>query len=359
MSIAIGMKAHAGNGNWGNMIAIGYGSYAKSGNSITLGKYSYSDGWNAIAICTLSSATGNGALAIGGYGAHADGDHASALGGIFVRAYGSDATAVGANTGAYGAHAVALGSGTYTLVDGVGYVTTGTKANGAYATAVGAYAVANGDHATAVGMNAEADGDTATALGNSAYARATNAVALGSNATANNAGDVALGAGSTTAAAVATTGVTLLGNGYSFAGTAPASTVSVGSAGHERTITNVAAGRISATSTDAVNGSQLYATNQALGAVGQQLDGIGARLDRLANRSAAATAAALATAGLIQPIHAGKTAISGSVGLWDGRTGFAVGLAHRMDNDRWSLRGSATLDHYGTAGGNIAVGYEF
>ncbi|PRY02762.1 YadA family autotransporter adhesin, partial [Paraburkholderia sp. BL25I1N1] len=88
------------------------------------------------------------------------------------------------------------------------------------------------------------------------------AVAIGGNASAANAGAVALGAGSTTAAAVATTGATVGGVNYTFAGTAPTSTVSVGSVGNERTITNVAAGRLSATSTDAVNGSELYATNQ-------------------------------------------------------------------------------------------------
>ncbi|TGT27551.1 hypothetical protein EN812_34395, partial [Mesorhizobium sp. M4B.F.Ca.ET.169.01.1.1] len=86
-------------------------------------------------------------------------------------------------------------------------------------------------------------------------------------ATANEPGSVALGAGSKTAAAVATTGTTINGVAYTFAGTNPTSTVSVGDVGKERTVTNVAAGRISATSTDAINGSQLYATNQAVEAV--------------------------------------------------------------------------------------------
>nr|WP_272880966.1 YadA family autotransporter adhesin [Pseudomonas fragi] len=85
---------------------------------------------------------------------------------------------------------------------------------------------------------------------------------MGSGATANNAGAVALGANSTTAAAVATSGATIGGVAYTFAGAAPASVVSVGSVGAERQITNVAAGQISGTSTDAINGSQLFATNQ-------------------------------------------------------------------------------------------------
>ncbi|MBB5425445.1 autotransporter adhesin, partial [Paraburkholderia sp. JPY158] len=66
-----------------------------------------------------------------------------------------------------------------------------------------------------------------------------------------------------------TSGTNIRGTNYSFAGAKPTSTVSVGSGGNERTITNVAAGRLSATSTDAVNGSQLYATNQAIEQISQ------------------------------------------------------------------------------------------
>jgi len=89
-------------------------------------------------------------------------------------------------------------------------------------------------------------------------------VALGQGAKANNANDVALGSGSVTQTAVGTSSTVINGKTYSFAGTAPIGTVSVGSAGAERTITNVAAGQINANSTDAINGSQLYATNTAV-----------------------------------------------------------------------------------------------
>ena len=79
-------------------------------------------------------------------------------------------------------------------------------------------------------------------------------------------GAVALGNGSTVAASNPTASTTILGTTYNFAGAAPAvgGVVSVGAAGAERQIKNVAAGRISATSTDAINGSQLYATNTAI-----------------------------------------------------------------------------------------------
>ncbi|WP_292390181.1 YadA-like family protein, partial [Mesorhizobium sp.] len=119
----------------------------------------------------------------------------------------------------------------------------------------------------AIGQTSTVNAADSIALGTNSTANGAQSMALGAGATANEPGSVALGAGSTTAAAVATTGTTINGVAYTFAGTAPTSTVSVGSVGNERTVTNVAAGRISATSTDAINGSQLYATNQAVEAV--------------------------------------------------------------------------------------------
>ena len=113
------------------------------------------------------------------------------------------------------------------------------------------------------------------AIGPASTATGTNSVALGNGATAGNAGGVALGSGSTTSLAVGTPGATINGTYYAFAGTSPTSTVSVGAAGSERTVTNVAAGQLSASSTDAVNGSQLYATNQAVTTLGTNQNTLG------------------------------------------------------------------------------------
>ncbi|MEG6371775.1 ESPR-type extended signal peptide-containing protein, partial [Enterobacter bugandensis] len=107
-------------------------------------------------------------------------------------------------------------------------------------------------------------------LGNNGKVTATNGLALGNNTSVGNANSVALGAGSVTSAANKTASVTLGGKSYSFAGTNPDSTVSIGTAGTsgsgeiKRTLTNLAAGQLTAASTDGVNGSQLYATNTAL-----------------------------------------------------------------------------------------------
>ncbi|MGV1879692.1 YadA-like family protein [Rhizobium sp. A22-96] len=136
---------------------------------------------------------------------------------------------------------------------------------------------------TAVGQNASATAAQATALGKQANASAADALALGVNATAGNAGAVALGSGSVTDVAVGTASTVIGGNTYNFAGTTPASTVSVGAVGAERTITNVAAGRISGSSTDAVNGSQLFATNQAVDALGTTVTTINGNLTNLGN----------------------------------------------------------------------------
>jgi hypothetical protein len=123
---------------------------------------------------------------------------------------------------------------------------------------------ASGANSVAAGAGASASGAGAVAVGSAATASAANSVAVGSNATAGTANSVALGNGSTTTAATPTASTTIQGQTYNFAGANPVGVVSVGAPGAERQIQNVAAGQLSATSTDAVNGSQLYATNQAV-----------------------------------------------------------------------------------------------
>ena len=120
---------------------------------------------------------------------------------------------------------------------------------------------AKGQDSIAIGpkTGTTVDAIKSIAVGFSTKALGISSVAFGEEAKANNEGDVALGSGSETAEAVSTIEATVNGITYSgFAGIAPKSTVSVGKIGEERTITNVAAGRIKPTSTDAINGSQLY-----------------------------------------------------------------------------------------------------
>ena len=263
------------------------------------------------AIGTLSEAFGTGSTAIGinsltkgvastgiGIMARSWGDNSLALG-TQVGAYGTrsssigdtnqvgldmkdgsksgkESAAVGSQNTIYGNQAYAIGAGN---TIGSATVVTTTEANGSAAGAdqdkittvtagtvkgnmAGAFGyknTINADNAYAVGSNSMVSADGAMVLGNNASVTAKNGMALGSNTKVANENAVALGAGSETAAAVKTSSATINGTVHNFAGINPASTVSVGKAGSERTITNVAAGRISDTSTDAINGSQLYA----------------------------------------------------------------------------------------------------
>jgi autotransporter adhesin len=125
--------------------------------------------------------------------------------------------------------------------------------------------VPSGTTSVAGGNNAVASGNNSAAVGNNALAAGAGSTALGNGAVASNANDVALGAGSTTG--TPHTGVTAMVG--TAAGTANNNgVVSVGSAGHERQIQNVGAGVLSATSTDAVNGSQLYSVKAGVDGLG-------------------------------------------------------------------------------------------
>ncbi|WP_217490864.1 ESPR-type extended signal peptide-containing protein [Xanthomonas graminis] len=281
-SLALGSGAVAGKANTDanpknaekivNDLALGNGASATGGNSIAQGANASASGAAAIAMGQSALASNAGAVALGGT-AKATGSNALALGsganasGGSAVAQGLGATASGMNAVAQGANASA--SGGYSVAQGAN-----AHANGTNAVALGNAAAASGGNSVAHGAGAQADGVASVALGSAASAKSTNALAMGAGAVAMNRDDVALGSGSETADAVATSGVVLNGRSYTYAGTAPTSTVSVGSVGNERTLTNVAAGRVSASSTDAVNGSQLYATNTAVSALDDAVKGI-------------------------------------------------------------------------------------
>ncbi|WP_269465165.1 YadA-like family protein [Halomonas huangheensis] len=146
------------------------------------------------------------------------------------------------------------------------------------------YSVNDGGTQSGNYANDGATGANAIAAGVDATATADGAIAIGAGATASEAGSVALGAASTTDAVVGTAGTTIGGQTYTFAGAAPIGTLSVGTAGAERTITHVAAGRISADSTDAVNGSQLYATNQAVESIDNRVGDVEGDVSVLGDR---------------------------------------------------------------------------
>ena len=258
-SMAIGMMTQSlGTGS----TAIGVNSLTKGVASTGIGVMARSWGKNSLAVGSQVGAYGDKAISIGdtntvGFdmtdGA-TSGTKSAALG-VENKVYGSNSYAIGdGNT---------IGSATITETtetngDKIKKVTAGTV-KGNTAGAFGNKNTITTDNAYAVGNNSTASADGAMILGSTASVTGENGVALGNNTKVANENAVAIGNGSETATAVATQSATINGEAHNFAGVNPTSTVSVGKAGAERTITNVAAGRISATSTDAINGSQLYA----------------------------------------------------------------------------------------------------
>ena len=245
--------------------------------------------------CTTSNGTGNindpGGNVICGPGATANTGQGVAIGGA-ANAAGDQAVAVGANTIAQGNSSVAIGGDDLDKVasnNPPGYQTPGNNATYNNRDAAKIYSALTGDYlvnfadptkryiptkaghgAVALGVQALAGGELSTAFGTRAAANGVASLALGVGANASKDGAVALGAGSTTATnAEGITQATVGGVTYSgFAGggsVVAGDQVSIGSVGFESQLKNLAPGAISATSTDAVNGSQLYATQNVIG----------------------------------------------------------------------------------------------
>ncbi|HHY7755081.1 TPA: YadA-like family protein, partial [Escherichia coli] len=268
-SIAIGTSAEAGGD-----ISTKEGLY--TGESIAIGAKTKATKEQSIAIGSDTKATGWGAIVIGG-------DDLTPLHGktygrekiennyLASEAKGDGSIALGSRTFAKGELSVSLGS--VSSAEGMASNAIGAtaEAKGDMATAVGFNALANAGNALAVGSQSSANKNDALAVGSEANAAQNETVALGHGATVTVAkGNVSIGADSrdkqaqkVTEAKVRTKrGAEVTYSG--FAGNNAASVVSVGDAGKERQIVNVGAGAISDTSTDAINGSQLYAIAKTL-----------------------------------------------------------------------------------------------
>ena len=262
-------------------IAMGAMTQSFGIGSTAIGVNSMSKGAASTSIGVIARSWGKNSLAIGSQ-AGAYGDKSTSLGDTNMVGFdmtdgttsGAASSAVGTDNKVYGNNSYAIGGGntigsatitetTEANGDKIKKVTAGTV-KGSTAGAFGYKNTVTTDNAYVVGNNSTASADGAMVLGSSASVTGKNGVALGNNTKVANENAVAIGNGSETAAAVATPSATINGVAHNFAGVNPASTVSVGKAGAERTITNVAAGRISAASTDAINGSQLYAVTSEI-----------------------------------------------------------------------------------------------
>ena len=247
-------------------IAVGLNSQASQPNAISLGWNAKTSAVNSIALGTNANASGINALAFGD-GAVGSSDNTIAMGGA-SRASGGSSMAFGLGSNASGRYSIAMGVSSNAAVEHS--IATGYSASAkeAFAISQGAYSEARQRATIALGYTAKAVEQDAVALGSFANASANSAVALGPHAKSNAYRSVALGshseAGSNAfdATSSSATFKDAAGADTTIRFAASSSTmggaVSVGKAGEERQIHNVAAGRISATSTDAINGSQLY-----------------------------------------------------------------------------------------------------
>ena len=262
-----------------NTIAMGNTAKAHTENSISIGKNSESgkvdkfDGKQSVAIGFEAKSMGTSTIAMGSYATSENGHDGVAIG-TYAKTGNEKAITIGAYSSASGAQSIVIANNYNSDNSNNSDKSTAT---GRRAIVMGAESHATAEQALAIGdkntvaaartyaignnINVAAGADDALAFGTRAAVGGANTVAIGANANAAQANSVALGAGSATSAAH--TGAYTLNNSYTAAGLPVAAngTVSVGSAGKERQIQNVAAGVISATSTDAINGSQLYATN--------------------------------------------------------------------------------------------------
>ena len=247
-------------------IAVGLNSQASQPNTISLGWNAKTSAVNSIALGTNANASGINALAFGD-GAVGSSNNTIAMGGASrATAYSSMAFGLGSN--ASGRFSIAMGEQSNAAVEHS--IATGYSASAkeAFAISQGAYSEARQRATIALGYTAKAIEQDAVALGSLANASANSAVALGPHAKSNAYRSVALGshseAGSNAfdATSSSATFKDAAGADTTIRFAASSSTmggaVSVGKAGEERQIHNVAAGRLSATSTDAINGSQLY-----------------------------------------------------------------------------------------------------
>lgn len=234
-------------------------------NATVIGFGSTASAANATAIGTAASALANETVAIG-----------------------QKANASGQNSNAFGSQANA--TGTSSLAVGRGSLSSGDSA-----VAIGNDSTVTGDSAVAIGASATSTGKWSTALGDSANAKGKSSVALSNDSYAKDDNSVALGSGTITRSATQENTATVNGITYSgFAGNTPVAVVSVGSdktetytppdhstpgrtvtiTPHTRQIINVGAGEISATSTDAINGSQLYMVAEQIGENKKRIENI-------------------------------------------------------------------------------------
>lgn len=335
----------------GNNVAIGRLALngSNGGGNVALGGKTFVDGkgdYNFMGTFAAGyKATLSDTVAIGYFsGANATGNKNVWIG--RSQATGSTAN----NTVLIGSNSTVNGNFNYGMGHGVIFEGNKNSAIGAYnkiegnqsgAFGVGTYNVATvkGDNSYSVGNKNEIGANNTFVMGNNVKTSLDNAVVLGNNSTAESS-DV-----------VSTPSYTYAGGTVNFAGTAPVSTVSVGATGQERTITHVAAGRVSADSTDAINGSQLYGANQQIDNLYNKISNIG----KEANKGDA-RAAALAALHPMQFDPDNRVQVMGGIGHYKDANALALGVGYYPKENLLLTAGATVNDHIMA---NLGVSYKF
>ena len=284
-------------------------------------------------------------------------------------ASGKFATAIGSKSSAEGTNAVAIGFNSVVTGNDSISIGTGNRVTGNNSGAFGDPSTVSGQGSYSVGNNNTVATNDTFVLGNKVTQTVENSVILGTKSTATAGDGSATGTlnnikqdgtkgTSTTAGSKGTVKQAIVGNMVygGFEGATADGVVSVGAAGNERRIQNVAAGEISATSTDAINGSQLYSVAQG---VGNRLGDLNNKINRNNKNLRAGIAGANAAAGLPQVYIPGKSMVAASAGTYKGQSALAVGYSRASDNGKLILKLQGNANTRGDVGGSVGVGYQW
>ena len=344
--------SHTGDPNArGNNVAIGRLALngSNGGGNVALGGKTFVDGkgdYNFMGTFAAGyKSTLSDTVAIGYFtGANAKGNKNVWIG--RSQATGSTAN----NTVLIGSNSTVNGNFNYGM--GHGIIFEGNKNS-----AIGAYNKIEGDQSGAFGVGtynvATVKGDNSYSVGNYNRVSANNTFVMGNNVTTSLDNAVVLGNDSTAESTdvVSTPNYTYAGGTVNFAGIAPVSTVSVGATGQERTITHVAAGRVSADSTDAINGSQLYGANQQIDNLYNKISNMG----KEANKGDA-RAAALAALHPMQFDPDNRVQVMGGIGHYKDANALALGVGYYPKENLLLTAGATVNDHIMA---NLGVSYKF
>ena len=280
-----------------NSVALGTGAnvtaFDPNGNvavqGVAIGRTATVSGNNGVAIGNLTKSASKNGFALGNNSRAGYNDADQLIGkdndqafGTNARAWGGSSMAFGNDAKAGGGGAISMGNGSQSRGEWAVAIGNGAKASANGARAIGANSTASATNAVAMGWTSTASGASSIAIGESTSATSSNSIAMstGANVSAEDAiaigrnaqvsdgqqRSIALGANSKTANTVSTLNQLVNGLWYkNYAGGSADSTVSIGNDTVKRTITNVAAGRVTSQSTDAINGSQLFGVANSLG----------------------------------------------------------------------------------------------